>query len=102
MSVITITKDTIEAEVINSSKPVLLDFFAPWCGPCRMLTPVVEEIAAENPDIKVAKVNIDDEPELTANFGVVSVPTLFVIKNGQIENQTSGVLPKQAILDMFK
>jgi len=102
MSVQIITKENIAVEVMESAKPVLLDFFAPWCGPCRMLSPVIDQIAAENPDIKVAKVNIDDEPELAAKFGVEGVPTLFAFKNGEVIGQKVGVQPKTTILDMFK
>ena len=102
MSVLEVTKDTFEAEVINSEKQVLLDFFASWCGPCRMLAPVLEQISNEAPDIKVVKVNIDSEPELTSEYGVMSVPTLFAVKGGKVVNQVTGALPKQYILDMFK
>ena len=100
MSAIAITKDNFETEVTNSDKTVLLDFWASWCGPCRMIAPTVEEVAAERTDIKVGKVNVDEEPELAKQFGIVSIPTLVVIKNGQVVNQSAGVKPKQAIFDM--
>ena len=101
MSVITITKDNFQREVLESDKPVLLDFWAPWCGPCRMVSPVVEEIAAERPDIKVGKVNVDEQPALAAQFGVMSIPMLVVIKNVQIVNQAVGARPKNAILNLL-
>lgn len=94
MEVFHVTKESFEQEVMNSDKPVLLDFWANWCGPCRMLGPVLEELAAERPDIKVVKVNTDEQPELAAKFGVMSIPALFVVKNGQITNQAVGVQPK--------
>ena len=97
MSVITITKSNFNDEVINSDKPVLLDFWASWCGPCRMIAPIVEEIAEERSDIKVGKINVDDEPELASKFGVMSIPTLVVMKDGQIANQTVGARPKAQI-----
>ena len=102
MSVLEVTKETFEAEVINSEKPVLLDFYASWCGPCRMLAPVMDQISNEVTDIKVAKVNIDDEPELASSFDVMSVPSLFVIKGGKVVNQALGAMPKQKILDLLK
>lgn len=101
MSVLTITQNNFENEVLKSDKPVLLDFWASWCGPCRMLSPVVDEIAEENPQIKVGKINVDEEGDLAASFGVMSIPTLVVIKNGQVVNQSVGVVPKQKILGMF-
>ncbi|OUP76957.1 thioredoxin [Anaeromassilibacillus sp. An172] len=101
MSVLTITQNNFEREVLNSDKPVLLDFWASWCGPCRMLSPVVDEIAEENPQIKVGKINVDEEGDLAASFGVMSIPTLVVIKNGQVVNQSVGVVPKQKILGML-
>ena len=83
MSVIKIDKNNFQSEVMNSEKPVLVDFWAPWCGPCRMVAPVVEEIAGERSDIKVCKVNVDEQPELAGQFGIMSIPTLMVIKNGK-------------------
>ncbi len=101
MSTININKSNFQSEVMNSDKTVLLDFFAPWCGPCRMVAPVVEEIAAERSDIKVGKVNVDEQPELAGQFGVMSIPTLVVIKNGKIAGQAVGARPKQSILEML-
>ena len=101
MSAVTITNGNFQTEVMHADKPVLLDFWAPWCGPCRMVSPVVEEIAAERPDIKVVKVNVDEQPALAAQFGVMSIPMLVVIKNGQIVNQAVGARPKNAILNLL-
>ena len=101
MSVITITNENFNEEVINSAKPVLLDFWASWCGPCRMVAPIVDEIADERADVKVGKVNVDDEPELASKFGVMSIPTLVVMENGKIKNQTVGARPKNQIEAMF-
>ncbi|MBQ8216825.1 MAG: thioredoxin [Oscillospiraceae bacterium] len=101
MSVITITNENFNEEVINSAKPVLLDFWASWCGPCRMVAPIVDEIAEERGDIKVGKVNVDEQPELASRFGVMSIPTLVVMENGKIKNQTVGARPKNQIEAMF-
>ena len=101
MSVLHITKETFEAEVLRSDKPVLLDFYAVWCGPCKMISPILDEIAAEREDIKVCKINVDDEPELAAQYQVVSIPSLFVIKDGQVTNQALGAKPKAQILAML-
>ena len=102
MSVLHITKDTFEAEVLKSDKPVLLDFFAVWCGPCKMIAPVLDEIAEEREDIKVCKVNVDEEPELAAMFAVSSIPVLVVMKDGQIVDQSVGAIPKQQIENLLQ
>ena len=101
MKVLHINKDNFHNEVLNSEKKVLLDFWAPWCGPCRMVVPIVEEIADERPDIKVGKVNVDEEAELASQFGIMSIPTLVVIEKGKIVNQAMGARPKEAILSML-
>ncbi len=101
MSAINISKNNFRTEVLQSEKPVLLDFWAPWCGPCRMVVPLVEEIAEERTDIKVAKVNVDEEPELAAQFQIMSIPTLMVVKNGTVVNQAMGARPKEQILAML-
>ena len=101
MSAININKTNFQNEVINSEKPVLLDFWASWCGPCRMIGPIVDEIAAERSDLKVGKVNVDEQPELAGQFGVMSIPTLVVMKNGKVINQAVGVRPKAQILAML-
>jgi len=101
MSAIKITKENFENEVLNSDKPVLLDFWASWCGPCRMVSPIVDEIADEHPEIKVGKVNVDEESELASEFKVMSIPSLFVIKNGEVVNSSVGAKTKNQILDMI-
>ncbi|MGI6336827.1 MAG: thioredoxin [Eubacteriales bacterium] len=101
MSVLTITKSNFQKEVMESDKPVLLDFWASWCGPCRMVSPVLDEIAKETPSIKVGKVNVDEQRELASAFHILSIPTLVVIKNGKIVNQAMGARPKQQILAML-
>ena len=101
MSAINITKNNFRNEVLDSEKPVLLDFWASWCGPCRMVSPIVDEIAAERGDIKVGKVNVDEQPELAAQFGVMSIPTLVVMKGGKVANQMVGARPKSQILAML-
>ena len=101
MSVININKNNFQNEVLNSEKPVLLDFWAPWCGPCRMVSPIVDEIASERGDIKVGKVNVDEQPELAGQFGVMSIPTLVVMKGGKVVNQMVGARPKAQILAML-
>ena len=101
MSAININKDNFRNEVLDSEKPVLLDFWASWCGPCRMVSPIVDEIAAERGDIKVGKVNVDEQPELAAQFGVMSIPALVVMKGGKVANQMVGARPKSQILAML-
>ena len=101
MSAVNIDLKNFRQEVLESEKPVLLDFWAPWCGPCRMVVPMVEAIAEERPDIKVGKVNIDEEFELARQFGVMTIPTLVVLKNGQEVRQVSGARPKQQILELL-
>jgi len=101
MAALNINLNNYEEEVLHSDKPVLLDFWASWCGPCRMVGPIIEEIANEHPEIKVGKVNVDEQPELANNFGIMSIPTLIVIKNGEVVNRTVGVKPKSAILAML-
>ena len=101
MSVINISKDNFAGEVLRSDRPVLLDFWAPWCGPCRMVGPILEDIAQERNDIKVGKVNVDEQPELAGQFGVMSIPALVVMKEGKITNQSVGARPKEQILDLL-
>ncbi|MGN0308648.1 MAG: thioredoxin [Lachnospiraceae bacterium] len=102
MSVLTITKNNFDEEVINSSKPVLLDFWADWCGPCRMLSPIVDQVAEELTEVKVGKINVDQEPELAARFQVMSIPTLVVMKEGKETNRSLGAIPKNAVLDLCR
>lgn len=101
MSVMHITKDNFEQEVLKSDKPVLLDFWAEWCGPCRMVAPIIDEIADERQDIRVGKVNVDEQPELATAFQVMSIPTLVVMKEGKVVNQALGARPKQQILALL-
>ena len=101
MSAVNIDLNNFREEVLLSDKPVLLDFWAPWCGPCRMVVPMVESIARERPDIKVGKVNIDEEFELAKEFGIMSIPTLVVMKDGRIVRQSTGARPKDQILEML-
>lgn len=102
MSEMNITKNNFEQEVLHSDKPVLIDFWAPWCGPCRMLSPVISEIAEEYGDkVKVCKVNVDDEGELAASFNVMSIPTLVVVRDGKVTNSAVGVRPKAQIVEMI-
>lgn len=96
-----ITKDNFNEEVMQSDKPVLLDFWASWCGPCRMVMPILEEIARERSDIKVGKINVDEQPELARQFGVMSIPTMLVMKDGKVTAQSIGAKPKHAILAMI-
>ena len=101
MSVLTITKENFQEEVMKSEKPVLLDFWASWCGPCRMVSPTVDEIAEEMPEIKVGKVNVDEQQELASSFNVMSIPTLIVMENGKVVDQAVGVRPKRQIVSML-
>ena len=101
MSVINISQTNFAGEVVRSDRPVLLDFWAPWCGPCRMVSPILEEIARERADIKVGKVNVDEQPELASQFGVMSIPTMVVMKNGKVVNQAMGARPKSQILALL-
>ena len=101
MAAININQNNFHNEVMNSEKKVLLDFWAPWCGPCRMVVPMVEEIAKERPDIKVGKINVDENPELAKQFGIFSIPTLVVMEKGKILRQEQGARPKKAILSML-
>ena len=101
MAVVTVTADNFEQEVLQSEKAVLVDFWAAWCGPCKMLSPMVDQVAEERPDIKVCKINVDDEPDLAVRFGVMSIPALKVFKGGAVVNETVGVQPKANILAML-
>ena len=102
MSVIFINKNNFEQEVLKSDRPVLLDFYASWCGPCRMLSPIIEKIADEHPEYKICKINVDEEGELAERFEVMSIPSLFVIKNGEVADASVGALPEAQILAMLK
>lgn len=101
MSVITITKENFETEVLRSDKPVLVDFWAVWCGPCQMLSPVVDKIAEENDAIKVGKVNVDEQPELARMYSVMSIPTLISFRDGRVNNKSVGVISKEEILNLI-
>ena len=101
MSAIQVNKDNFQEVVLNSDKPVLVDFWASWCGPCRMVAPILEEIANERSDVKVCKINVDEEPELAAEFRIMRIPTLIVMKDGKIVNQSAGAKPKSQILAML-
>lgn len=101
MSVLHVNRNDFQSVVLDSSKTVLVDFWASWCGPCRMIAPVLEEVAAERPDVKVCKVNVDEEQELAVRYGISSIPTLLVFKNGTIVNQSLGAIPKAKILELL-
>jgi thioredoxin 1 len=101
MAVITITSENFEKEVLQSDKPVLIDFWASWCGPCRMVSPLVEEIATEHPEIKVGKVNVDEQQDLARKYRIMSIPSLYMFKNGEVANKTVGAVPKANIVAMF-
>ncbi len=101
MSVLHITKDNFQEEVLNSDKPVLVDFWASWCGPCKMVAPILDEIAEERTDIKVCKINVDEQPELASTYKIMSIPTLMVVKDGQIVSQSAGARPKAQILSLL-
>lgn len=101
MATITITEDNFDSEVLQSDQPVLLDFWASWCGPCRMVSPIVDEISDERSDIKVGKINIDEQPQLASKYGVMSIPTLMVLKGGKVTEKAVGARPKQLILKML-
>ncbi|MBQ3900621.1 MAG: thioredoxin [Clostridia bacterium] len=101
MAILTLTKDNFENEALKAEGKVLIDFWAPWCGPCRMMSPVVDEIAEELTDVKVGKVNVDEEPELAMKYGVMSIPTLIVLENGQVINKSMGAVPKENVLRLL-
>ncbi len=101
MSVVKIDQNNFEDEVLKSDRKVLLDFYADWCGPCRMVSPIVEEIASEHPEYKVCKVNVDEHQDLASSFQVMSIPSLFVMENGKVVNQSTGAVPKAKILNML-
>ena len=101
MAVLNITKDNFDSEVLSADVPVLLDFWAGWCGPCRMLSPIVDQVAEEAADVKVGKINVDEEPELARRFGIMSIPTLVVMQEGKQVNKSVGVIPKAAILNLL-
>ena len=102
MSVVNITVENFEAEVVNSDKPVLVDFWASWCGPCQMLSPLVDQVAEEVTSVKVGKVNVDEQPDLAVKFGVMSIPMLILIENGEAVKKSVGAIPKSQILDFIK
>ena len=102
MAALKISKNNFQQEVLNSDKPVLIDFWASWCGPCQMLLPTIDEIADENPDIKVGKINVDEEPDLARQFRVMTIPALFAFKDGEVVNKSVGVQPKDQLIAMVK
>lgn len=101
MNVFHINKNNFQQEVLSSEKPVLLDFWAPWCGPCRMLGPILDEVAQQRPDIKICKVNVDEEQELASRYKIFNIPTMLMLQNGQVEDKVIGVRPKRQILEML-
>lgn len=101
MTPVVITKDNFESEVLKAEGTVLIDFWATWCGPCRMLSPIVDEVASEHTDVKVGKINVDEQPELAQQFGIMSIPTLIVFRNGQKVNESIGLIPKEKIEELI-
>lgn len=101
MNILEVNSENFEKEVLESDKPVLIDFYADWCGPCKMLSPIVEEVATENNDVKVVKVNIDNEQDLAIKYSVMSIPTLIVIRNGEVANMSVGLISKEQILSLI-
>lgn len=101
MAIVTLTNDNFEREVLSCPGPVLVDFWASWCGPCRMMAPILDELAAEHPELKVGKVNVDEEGQLAAKFGIMSIPTLLVFKKGTLAGKTVGVTPKEELIKMI-